>query len=103
MIFVYAEVIRQAMRGNDAAAGVQLMRSQEPSGGALSRANSFLDSNGDGMDVNEVRGRGSCNDMSEMKSNEVKDRDDINALYNHGLCRWPGCETPCDDLTAFKK
>lgn len=24
-------------------------------------------------------------------------------LYGHGVCKWPGCETVCDDLHAFKK
>ncbi|GFW75036.1 forkhead box protein P4 [Trichonephila clavipes] len=25
------------------------------------------------------------------------------ALYGHGVCKWPGCETVCDDFQAFKK
>lgn len=25
------------------------------------------------------------------------------ALYGHGVCKWPGCETVCDDFHAFKK
>lgn len=24
-------------------------------------------------------------------------------LYGHGVCKWPGCETPCEELAAFLK
>lgn len=24
-------------------------------------------------------------------------------LYGHGVCKWPGCESVCDDFPAFLK
>ncbi|XP_013395195.1 Golgi-specific brefeldin A-resistance guanine nucleotide exchange factor 1 isoform X4 [Lingula anatina] len=24
-------------------------------------------------------------------------------LYGHGVCKWPGCDTPCDDFASFLK
>uniref|UniRef100_A0A8C4QAX3 Forkhead box P2 n=1 Tax=Eptatretus burgeri TaxID=7764 RepID=A0A8C4QAX3_EPTBU len=29
--------------------------------------------------------------------------DGSHALYGHGVCKWPGCETVCDDLSVFLK
>ncbi|XP_064633900.1 forkhead box protein P1-B-like isoform X3 [Lineus longissimus] len=26
-----------------------------------------------------------------------------NTLYGHGVCKWPGCDTPCDDYADFMK
>jgi len=28
---------------------------------------------------------------------------DKHPLYGHGVCKWPGCETICDDADAFFK
>lgn len=22
-------------------------------------------------------------------------------LYGHGVCKWPGCDTPCENMKAF--
>ncbi|KAL0267760.1 UNVERIFIED_CONTAM: hypothetical protein PYX00_009936 [Menopon gallinae] len=27
----------------------------------------------------------------------------LNPLYGHGVCKWPGCESDCDDFQAFNK
>ncbi len=24
-------------------------------------------------------------------------------LYGHGVCKWPGCDEPCDTIEAFTK
>ena len=31
------------------------------------------------------------------------DKQKKHALYGHGMCKWPGCDTPCEDLNAFLK
>ncbi len=41
------------------------------------------------------------NSDSGGKSDETTSK--TNSLYGHGVCKWPGCETPCDDLPAFHK
>jgi len=27
----------------------------------------------------------------------------LNPLYGHGVCKWPGCDSDCDDFQAFNK
>lgn len=46
-------------------------------------------------------GRRRSSDLDEQA--EVKVKDDGGVLYSHGLCRWPGCDTPCDDLVTFSR
>lgn len=29
--------------------------------------------------------------------------DKVQHLYGHGVCKWPGCETVCDDIQVFLK
>ncbi|KAG8200025.1 hypothetical protein JTE90_001255 [Oedothorax gibbosus] len=49
--------------------------------------------------------------VSSSSSNSSSQRDEggrntpppPNALYGHGVCKWPGCEAVCDDYHAFKK
>ena len=44
---------------------------------------------------------------SESKSPSTVDdsasKPKTHALYGHGVCKWPGCDTPCDDYQAFHK
>ncbi|CAH0392106.1 unnamed protein product [Bemisia tabaci] len=32
---------------------------------------------------------------------ENGDNEKLHMLYGHGVCKWPGCETVCDDIHAF--
>lgn len=33
----------------------------------------------------------------------VKMEEGLTPLYKHGVCKWPGCDTACPDLSAFNK
>jgi hypothetical protein len=55
--------------------------------------------NGDARENGDVRR--SSSSESSAAGPEVKD--ELMALYSHGLCRWPGCEALCDDVTAFRR
>lgn len=33
----------------------------------------------------------------------ITDHSAAQALYSHGVCNWPGCETVCDNLNHFIK
>ncbi|XP_039297583.1 forkhead box protein P1 isoform X2 [Nilaparvata lugens] len=39
----------------------------------------------------------SCADANPSSTNKV------HLLFGHGVCKWPGCETVCDDIQAFFK
>ena len=43
------------------------------------------------------------NTVDPPVKSEEKTKKDEPALYGHGVCKWPGCDTPCDNLEAFKK
>ena len=40
--------------------------------------------------------------MSSLSSDDTG-RGKVHPLYGHGVCKWPGCETVCPDITAFFK
>ncbi|KAL4227130.1 Forkhead box protein P4 [Mactra antiquata] len=33
----------------------------------------------------------------------LKSEDGLNPLYRHGVCKWPGCDTECNDVNSFTK
>lgn len=39
----------------------------------------------------------------KLKDVAVGGIDKVQHLYGHGVCKWPGCETMCDDLQTFLK
>ncbi|CAH0562352.1 unnamed protein product [Brassicogethes aeneus] len=39
----------------------------------------------------------------ELKPERTATPDRVHHLYGHGVCKWPGCETICDDLSTFVK
>ncbi|XP_074645960.1 forkhead box protein P1-like [Tubulanus polymorphus] len=41
--------------------------------------------------------------VAAMKTEEPNSRNPLKALYGHGVCKWPGCDSPCDDHPAFLK
>uniref|UniRef100_UPI00358F544D forkhead box protein P1-like n=1 Tax=Myxine glutinosa TaxID=7769 RepID=UPI00358F544D len=47
----------------------------------------------------QTRGHTPCRDSSSREEHV----DGSHALYGHGVCKWPGCETICDDLSIFLK
>ncbi|XP_071055185.1 forkhead box protein P1 isoform X5 [Onthophagus taurus] len=40
---------------------------------------------------------------TEDKIDRTSTPDRVHHLYGHGVCKWPGCEVICDDLSAFMK
>jgi hypothetical protein len=49
-----------------------------------------------------VSGSGSSNDCAASSSTSSKSPA-VTCLYGHGVCRWPGCENPFDNIPAFIK
>ena len=47
------------------------------------------------------------NGESVVNNGPVKAEENVcketHSLYGHGVCKWPGCDTPCDDLPDFGK
>lgn len=39
----------------------------------------------------------------KLKEASMGGIDKVHHLYGHGVCKWPGCETMCDDLQVFLK
>ncbi|XP_049825546.1 forkhead box protein P1 isoform X3 [Aethina tumida] len=39
----------------------------------------------------------------DAKQERTTTPDSVHHLYGHGVCKWPGCETRCDDLQTFIK
>ncbi|XP_060586742.1 forkhead box protein P1-like isoform X2 [Ruditapes philippinarum] len=33
----------------------------------------------------------------------IKSEEGLSPLYRHGVCKWPGCDTECSDMTSFTK
>lgn len=44
------------------------------------------------------------NNLSSLPEEFLEDfAEKLNPLYGHGVCKWPGCESDCDDFQAFNK
>lgn len=47
--------------------------------------------------------RSSREEPLDEKPERTSSPDRVHHLYGHGVCKWPGCETVCEDLQAFVK
>ena len=48
-------------------------------------------------------GRSSRDEAVEEKTERTNTPERGHHLYGHGVCKWPGCETICDDFQTFLK
>ena len=49
-------------------------------------------------------GAGSWNGALDVKEGvNIPMSASAHPLYGHGVCKWPGCETPAEDLVSFLK
>lgn len=49
-----------------------------------------------------------CSPFGDLKDHTLNNQDFLtkkyyHPLYAHGVCRWPGCELPLDDMASFVK
>uniref|UniRef100_A0A6P7FRS8 Forkhead box protein P1 n=1 Tax=Diabrotica virgifera virgifera TaxID=50390 RepID=A0A6P7FRS8_DIAVI len=47
--------------------------------------------------------RSSRDEPMDDKPDRSTTPDRVHHLYGHGVCKWPGCENPCENLDAFIK
>jgi forkhead box protein P len=48
-------------------------------------------------------GMTSLSDASNYTNGDNHSPDLQSVLYGHNMCKWPGCETLCDDFNSFVK
>lgn len=54
--------------------------------------------------VDSMSMNGMCGGESEKGDEGMNSKSTIShPLYGHGVCKWPGCETVCDDFSSFLK
>ncbi|XP_053376718.1 forkhead box protein P1-like [Mercenaria mercenaria] len=41
--------------------------------------------------------------MIGQSAASIKSEEGFSPLYRHGVCKWPGCDTECSDMTSFTK
>ncbi|XP_032455067.1 forkhead box protein P2 isoform X5 [Nasonia vitripennis] len=76
----------------------------EPSDGSESHGNSNVSKSSSGLNVSNRRSEINGTTQLDEKPLDASCNEKLqHPLYGHGVCKWPGCETVCDDYQAFLK